>query len=72
MQRAAGLKMDQIGQLMGITAQRAGQLLKRHHHDPECQALNDIGSAIKLQRKGAAALAELVDVGLGRLPPPPG
>lgn len=63
-QRAAGLKWDQIGSLLGTSGQRAGQLLKRYGHDPEIQALRDIGSAIRLHRKGIGALAELVELGL--------
>jgi hypothetical protein len=63
-QRAAGMKMEQIGQLLGISAQRAGQILKTHEYDPEIQSLRDVGSAIRLHRKGTAALAELVDLGL--------
>ncbi len=63
-QRAAGLRWEQVGALLGVSGQRAGQLLKRYGHDPEIQALRDIGSAIKLQRKGIAALAELVELGL--------
>lgn len=58
------MKWEQIGGLLGISPQRAGQLLKRYGHDPEIQALRDIGSAIKLHRKGIAALAELVELGL--------
>jgi hypothetical protein len=63
-QKAAGLTLDTIGHLLGVSAQRAGQLLKRYGHDPEIQSLRDIGSAIRLHRKGVAALAELVDLGL--------
>ena len=58
------MKMEQIGQLLGVSAQRAGQLLNRYAHDQEVQALRDVGSAIRLHRKGVAALAELVDLGL--------
>jgi hypothetical protein len=63
-QRAAGLKWEQIGILLGTSGQRAGQMLKRYGHDPEIQGLKDVGSAIRLHRKGIAALAELVDLGL--------
>jgi hypothetical protein len=56
--------MDQIGTLLGISAQRAGQLLRKHAHDEQIQALRDIGSAVRLHRKGIAALAQLVELGL--------
>lgn len=64
-QRATGMKWDAIGELLGISAQRAGQLLKRYGYDEEIAALRDVGSAIQLHRKGITALAELVDLGIG-------
>lgn len=63
-QRAAGLRFDQIGALLGVSPQRAGQLLRCYSHDPEIAALKDVGSAIRLHRQGIAALAELVELGL--------
>jgi uncharacterized membrane protein len=47
-QRAAGLKWDQIGTLLGTSGQRAGQLLKRYGHDPEIQALRDCIAVVLL------------------------
>ncbi len=64
-QRCAGMRMEQIGQLLGVSPQRCGQLVKKYAYDAEIQALRDIGSAVAMHRKGVAALAELVDLGLG-------